>query len=71
MSQDDKIKHLLEGMDDVYELEAASVIELVVTLLQIVLAFVGPQKAKALIDRETALAANATAEEIERKRFGN
>lgn len=60
-----------DGMDDIYEIDAENALVLIANLIQLILAFVGPEKAKALIDQEYALSINAQAEELERKRFGN
>lgn len=66
MSEDDQFS---PGNADMM-VDAGTVVDIVNHLLQLVLAFVGPQRAKQLIDEQTAEAVAAEANQLESKRFG-
>lgn len=65
MSEDDQFS---PGNADMM-VDAGTVVDIVNHLLQLVLAFVGPQRAKQLIDEQTAEAVAAEANQLESKRF--
>lgn len=56
---------------DVFEIDGLSVMGIVANLIHVILAFLSPDEAKALIDEEYAKSINAAADAEENVRFRN
>ena len=67
----DKTKTFSELESAEYMVEGETVAQIVVALLNLVLAFVTPEQAKALLDDASVRAANDAADALEKAKFGN
>lgn len=56
---------------DIFEIDELSVLGIVANLIHVILAFLSPDEAKALIDSEYAKSLNAVADGLENERFKN
>lgn len=67
----DKSKAFTDLESAEYMVEGETVAQIVVALLNLVLAFVTPEQAKALLDDAAVRSANEAADALEKAKFGN